>query len=87
MSATDRFWHRSASLPRWVADTGQGGVLSINAQLKQDELTWRAADPDRQALTGAALFPHPQQARTGGVSNLIEFGNEFGMRLSPVDRR
>jgi Rad52/22 family double-strand break repair protein len=44
------------AVPRWVTDTGQGGTLSLNAQLKQEALTWRAeGDSERQAFTGAAL--------------------------------
>ena len=46
----------SQSRGGWAADTGPGGVLRLNAQLKQEALTWRAAgDGDRHALTGAEL--------------------------------
>ena len=44
------------ALPRWAADTGPGGVMSLNAQLKAEAMMWRAAgDGRRQALTGAEL--------------------------------
>ncbi len=43
------------SLPRWLADPGQGGALSLNAQLKQEATTWRAENTDRRDLKGSLL--------------------------------
>jgi hypothetical protein len=65
------------AVPRWVADTGQGGVLSLNAQLKQEAMTWRAESPDRQALTGAVLvsaFRVAHGAAADGEMSPVEKG-------------
>jgi hypothetical protein len=65
------------ALPRWAADTGPGGALSLNAQLKQEAMTWRAAgDSERQTLTGAEL------------SEAFRVGHGFAAEgeLSPADK-
>jgi hypothetical protein len=65
------------AVPRWVTDTGQGGVLSLNAQLKQEAMTWRAESPDRQALTGAVLvsaFRVAHGAAADGEMSPVEKG-------------
>jgi hypothetical protein len=56
------------ALPRWAADTGPGGALSLNAQLKQEALAWRTAgNSDRQALTGRS-FQRPFERLMGSLS-------------------
>jgi hypothetical protein len=65
------------ALPRWSADKGQGGVLSLNAQLKQEAMTWRAESADRQALTGAVLvsaFRVAHGAAADGEMSPVEKG-------------
>jgi hypothetical protein len=64
------------AIPRWAADKGPGGVMSLNAQLKQEAMTWRAERAERQALTGAEL----------SEAFRVAHGFSFDGDLSPADK-